>query len=163
LSETESHNEFLELCALSTAGSLSEEEQKRLQQHLAVCASCREALRQYQAVVEEAIPALGSGEREEIDPGPGWSEQAAEQAFSRRLEMEGRRWPKRTVGVPEFPDLMPGPPPHEPSWRHLWLLYAAGILLFLSLGIYAYRVGEVPGDARAGVERRGALAGTGPL
>jgi len=40
LSLTEPHNEFLELCGVSTSGQLTEEEQKKLQAHLAVCESC---------------------------------------------------------------------------------------------------------------------------
>ena len=47
LSQSGPHDEFLELCAASTSGELTDDEQKRLREHLAVCASCREALRQY--------------------------------------------------------------------------------------------------------------------
>ena len=36
LSQSGPHDEFLELCAVSTSGQLTEEEQKRLQEHLAV-------------------------------------------------------------------------------------------------------------------------------
>ena len=39
------HEEFLELCAVSTSGDLTEEEQKKLQAHLAGCAECRQALK----------------------------------------------------------------------------------------------------------------------
>ena len=62
------HDEFLELCAVSTSGHLSEEEQIRLQEHLETCPSCREALRQYEAVVDQAIPTLAPEELEHIDP-----------------------------------------------------------------------------------------------
>ena len=54
----EPHNEFLELCAVSTSGQLTEEEQKMLQAHLTVCESCREALKQYESVVDQAISAF---------------------------------------------------------------------------------------------------------
>jgi len=37
LSQTGPHGEFLELCAVSTSGELTEGEYKRLRQHLAVC------------------------------------------------------------------------------------------------------------------------------
>jgi hypothetical protein len=142
LSRTDSHDEFLELCAVSTSGQLTEEEQKKLGEHLAGCESCREALHQYQAVVDEAIPAIGAAQRQEIDPGPGWSEDAAEKAFFERLAREQRPRPKKTQEVPEFPALLRQLPASAtwPSWRHVWLLYAAGILLFLSLGVYAFRV-----------------------
>jgi peptidoglycan hydrolase CwlO-like protein len=145
LSQTEPHDEFLELCAVSTSGQLTEEEQNRLEQHLAVCNSCREALRQYQAVVDEAIPRMGAVPPQAADPGPGWSEQAAEKAFFQRLAREERLRPKKAQveDVPEFPAVAHRLPAmaNEPSWRQVWLLYAAGILLFLSLGVYAYKVG----------------------
>jgi hypothetical protein len=142
LSRIEPHDEFLELCAVSTSGQLSGEEQKKLEQHLAVCESCREALRQYRAVVEQAIPAIGASLHHDVDPGPGWSEEQAERAFFRRLA-QGE---KRRAGETREPDVFPlaadrlGARANEPSWRDLWLLYAAGILLFLSLGVYAYRL-----------------------
>ena len=46
------HDEFLELCALSTAGELTREEQKRLQDHLEVCPSCREAVKQQRPLLD---------------------------------------------------------------------------------------------------------------
>jgi hypothetical protein len=58
LSLTEPHNEFLELCGVSTSGQLTEEEQKKLQAHLAVCESCPETLKQYESVVDQAISAF---------------------------------------------------------------------------------------------------------
>jgi len=39
------HEEFLELCAISTTESLSEEDQKKLREHLASCAACRKVLK----------------------------------------------------------------------------------------------------------------------
>ena len=62
LSQTGPHDEFLELCAVSTSSELTEEEQKRLREHLAICASCREALRQYESIVNDVIPAIAAGE-----------------------------------------------------------------------------------------------------
>jgi Putative zinc-finger len=60
LSQNEPHDEFLELCAALTTGDLSDDEKKRLHDHLAVCSSCREALQQYQSVV--AILGVGGDE-----------------------------------------------------------------------------------------------------
>ena len=65
MSHTEPHDEFLELCAVSTSGQLSEEDQRRLQEHLAVCSSCRDALQQYEAIIRHAIPAMGAEETPE--------------------------------------------------------------------------------------------------
>ena len=98
MSRTEPHDEFLELCAVSTSGQLTEEEQKRLQEHLAVCQSCREALRQYEAVVDQAIPAIAANEESEAaKSGSSWSQEEAEKAFFKRLAQEGK------AGAQEFP------------------------------------------------------------
>ena len=141
------HDEFLELCAVSTSGQLSEEEQNRLQEHLAVCPECREALRQYESVVHDAIPAIGADQLSEqssrIDPGPSWSQSRAEKAFFERLAQEDGQQSGGTEsknGVPAaFRRVLPIAP--ESTWRHVWMLYAAGVLLFITLGLSAYWVG----------------------
>ena len=127
------HDEFLELCAVSTSGQLSQEDQARLQEHLAVCSACRDALREYESIVNEVIPAIAADEASEPAPGPSWSQAKAEKAFFGRLAEEekrekdgagsesGARTPSRRV-LPFAP---------ESTWRHVWMLYAAGILLFL--------------------------------
>jgi hypothetical protein len=143
LSLTEPHNEFLELCAVSTSAQLTEEEQKRLQEHLAVCESCREALQQYEAVVDQAIPAIAANEASDIQqPESSWSEGQAEKAFFKRLAQEGTR------KSDEFENTNDNSTPHrlppfssESTWRHVWMLFAAGILLFASLSFYAYWAG----------------------
>ena len=79
MSHIEPHDEFLELCAVSTSGQLTQEEQKKLEEHLAVCATCREAIRQYEAVVAHAIPTMAADESpEDLEPGPAWSPDRAE-------------------------------------------------------------------------------------
>src|SRR5258706_4966885 len=54
------HEEFLELCALSTSGELSKEEQEKLKDHLATCADCQQVLREYEAVADVGVPLLAS-------------------------------------------------------------------------------------------------------
>src|SRR5882672_9327882 len=91
-----SHDEFLELCAVSTTGQLTGEEQKRLQEHLAVCQSCREALQQFEGVVCQAIPAIAANEESESpEPGPSWSQEQAEKAFFQRLAQEEKHAPNK--------------------------------------------------------------------
>ena len=137
------HDEFLELCAVSTSGQLSEEEQNRLQEHLAGCPACREALREYESVVNDAIPAIGAEQSAQIDPGPGFSQSKAERAFFDRLAKEERQQQpsaEKKNGVPSaFRRVLPIAP--ESTWRHVWMLYAAGILLFVTLCLSAYWVG----------------------
>ena len=151
MSLTEPHNEFLELCAVSTSGQLTEEEQKKLQQHLAVCQSCRETLKQYESLVEQAIPVFVAKEASKgLDACQDWSEgqqRQAEQVFFQRLERE----PKGSTSSNEVSTIPRRLPPFssESTWRHLWMLYAAGILLFISLSFYAYRVGVHRGTETA--------------
>jgi hypothetical protein len=144
LSQTGPHDEFLELCAVSTSGELTEEEQKRLEEHLAVCPCCREAFRQYQFVVDQAIPAVAATE----EPGRvahdhSWSQERAEKALLDRLAREQTTPPNRAGNrntSSDFPHRIL-PTPSESTWRHVWMLYAAGILLFVALGFFAYRIG----------------------
>jgi hypothetical protein len=145
LPQNERHDEFLALCANSASGELTEEEQKKLNDHLAVCASCREALQQYEAVVDQAISSIAATENhQEVDPGPGWSQKKAEKRLFDRLERELGRSATSEFGkgneASGFP-LHRVPLPSESAWSNVWMLYAAGILLFTALGLFMYRVG----------------------
>ena len=144
MSPNEPHDEFLELCAASTTGELSDDEQKRLEQHLAVCASCREALRQYESIVSNVIPALAASEApKNVTTTTGdWSEEKAEKALLDRLAREEKPTDltERRNGSSYFPHRIL-PFSSESTWRNVWMLYAAGILLFVAVGFFAYRVG----------------------
>jgi putative zinc finger protein len=144
LSQTGPHDEFLELCAVSTSGELTEEEQKRLQEHLAVCPSCREALRQYQSLVDDAIPSIAAIEEpEKVEQDHSWSQERAEKALFDRIAREQKTPPDRTGNRNTSSDFPHGilPVSSESTWRHVWMLYAAGILLFVALSFFAYRIG----------------------
>jgi len=147
LSQTGPHDEFLALCAASTSNELTDDEQKRLREHLAICASCREALRQYESIVSDVMPAIAAGE----EPAPtqsadDWSHEQqyqAEQALFERLAEENEHPPEKTGkknGSSVFPHRIL-PFSSESTWRNVWMLYAAGILLFCALSFFAYRVG----------------------
>src|SRR5208283_2620512 len=154
LSQSGPHDEFLELCAVSTSGELTEEEQERLQEHLAVCPSCREVLRQYESVVDRAIPAVAASEQHEnVERDHSWSQEHAEKALFDRLNREEERGANRvgnTSASSGFPHRIL-PASSETPWRQVWMLYAAGILLFVALGFFAYRVGIPRGDGIARV------------
>ena len=139
-----SHEEFLELCAASTAGELSAEEQARLDTHLAVCQECRLAKSEYEAAAAKATAALAE-DRAETNPestNGSWSVEKAEAAFFKRLDKEqdgggvgydpadktatGRRFTYR---------------PSQIRWREIWMPVAAAILLALALGVASYKSG----------------------
>jgi Putative zinc-finger len=150
------HNEFLELCAVSTSGELTEDEQKKLQEHLAVCQPCRQALQQYQSTVTKAIPEFAASEASvDLEPGSDWTEEQAEDVFFKRLARQERQDRERAESDNEF-FAGPGRVPvfsSESTWRHVWMLYATGILLFVSLSFYAYRAGIHRGTDSAQVVR----------
>ena len=137
------HDEFLELCAVSTSGQLTGQEQKRLQEHLAVCLSCRQAMKQYEEVVSRTIPALAP------DPGgmesdSSWSQEQAEAAFFQRLTLENELGTDRREADEDPASKALGKVPLSASqvtWRNVWTLYAAGVLLLVALCISAYQVG----------------------
>ncbi len=144
LSRNPPHDEFLELCAVSTSGQLTGEEQKRLQEHLAVCPSCREVMKQYEAVVSKTMPALAP-DPENLESDPSWSPEQAEAALFQRLTLEEELGTDREGKTEERPGSnRVGRVPlsaSQATWRNVWTLYAAGILLFIALGVSAYRVG----------------------
>lgn len=145
MSRIEPHDEFLELCAVSTSGQLSEEDQRRLQEHLVVCSSCREALQQYEAIIRHAIPAIAAEEApENLGAGPRWSERQAESAlFDRIAREEGKPAIERNgpIQIRQTSARRVLSPASAAAWRSVWALYAAGILLFIALGFCAYEVG----------------------
>jgi hypothetical protein len=147
LSQSGSHDEFLELCAASTSGGLALDEKKQLQDHLATCESCAEALRQYQSIVSDVIPAIAAGEESKhVQADNTWShahqEQSEKALLDRLASQENRRDGQSTErnGSPGFPRAIL-PFSSESTWRNVWMLYAAGILLFCALSFFAYRVG----------------------
>ena len=145
LSQSGPHDEFLELCAASTTGELSDDEQKRLKQHLSLCAPCREALRQYESIVGDVIPAVAASETPQNVPSTtgDWSQEKAEKALFDRLAREEKdrvNGSDGRNGSSSIPHRML-PFSSESTWRNVWLLYAAGILLFVAVGFFAYRIG----------------------
>jgi hypothetical protein len=148
------HEEYLELCAVSTSGELTKKECRKLDEHLSGCASCREALKQFQETVKTVVPAIAAGlPHDDPRPDKTWSQDKTEEALFERLSKEDRQTGSRRSQK----DAIDGSEPSRhrayfPSrfdWNQMWMSYAAAILLFLALTISAYRVGirrglEVP-------------------
>ena len=85
------HEEFLELCALATSGSLNEGERKKLREHLAVCSECRDAIKDFDAVVDGMIPELTPELRGHTPLDPSFSQEKTEASFRKRLTDEKER------------------------------------------------------------------------
>lgn len=147
------HDEFVALCALSTSGELTGEERTRLQKHLAVCPSCREVIKQYEALIGKTIPALAP-DPENVESDPSWSQEQAEAALFQRLaleeELSANRRRADTDSVPKSIGRVPLSS-SQATWRNVWTLCAAGVLLFIALGVSAYRVGIRKGVKSAAI------------
>jgi hypothetical protein len=145
LSHIEPHDEFLELCAVSTSGQLTEDEQKRLDEHLAICSICRDALKQYEAIAAHAIPAIAAEDAaDDVEPGPAWSQRRAEASLFNQIAQEEHS--QNTLSWEKQRDPLNSASPVFPfaagsTWRNVWTLFAAGILLAAALGICLYQVG----------------------
>src|SRR6266849_2476117 len=149
-SEMGPHDRFLELCAISTSGDLTEEEQKYLQTHLAVCQEWRQALKEFEAAADIGVPLLHShlSSPDSLEAGSIPVETARGLASS----------PAATVGTENTDG---GPTEHscgpgfshrngrrrtQVNWNYVWLPFAAAIVLTASLGIYSYQFGKHKGQ-----------------
>ena len=148
----EPHDEFLELCALSTSGELSDEEQRKLDAHLAECVDCRQALHEFEATVDVGVPFLASRLSAEpyaasfkasgshrtktkqsaalADPA-SWQQDSNDGAVLPRLIERGFAFAQRN-----------GHGHATVNWNYVWLPLAACVLLTVALGIYSYRMGK---------------------
>jgi hypothetical protein len=148
----ERHDEFLELCAVSTAGELSEQERKKLESHLVGCPQCRQAFKEFKAAVDVGVPFLAStlAARQSAD--------LSEQFVAPRTESEQVKSLDPVAGSQtDANDASPSPDVVQRgfvfaqrngnrrtqiNWNYVWLPFAACILLTVALGIYAYRIGR---------------------
>jgi anti-sigma factor RsiW len=148
----ERHDEFLELCAVSTSGELSEQERRKLEAHLAGCAECRQALKEFEAAVDAGVPLLASklaadslfdSFRPFVSPQTK-SEQPASRHSAAPPSMELKN-AGLTPDIDERGFVFAQGNGHQRTqinWKYVWLPFAACILLTIALGIYAYRIGR---------------------
>ena len=135
-SEMESHDQFLELCALSTSGDLSKEEQDKLFEHLAQCGECRQALKEFEVAVDVGVPLLSS----KLAAAPTAESELAD-AVSQPVQSEVSNPGKSDKRVFAFAHRN-GRRATRVNWTYVWLPFAACILLSIALAIYTYRVGK---------------------
>jgi hypothetical protein len=143
----EPHEEFVELCAVSTSGDLTEEEQKKLQAHLAGCAECRQALREFEAAVDVGVPLLFS----ELAAVPSeesalpQSELAESVLLKVAVKESGRMEADVSTDKEKRGFAFAQRNRHrrtQLNWNLIWLPFAACVLLTIALGIYSYRMGR---------------------
>jgi hypothetical protein len=138
--EMRPHDEFLELCAVSTAGDLTGEEQNRLRAHLAGCPECRQALKDYEIAADVGAPLLSSklsaiaSDRSLSSRSVADDEPALLGGVTRERSLEEA---KRGFAFAQKSEAAQP----QVNWNHAWMPFAACVLLTISLGIYSYRFG----------------------
>ena len=137
------HDEFLELCALSTAGELTAAEQEKLAKHLKDCAECRKAIQQFEVLVDRAVPALSPHLADDCSAPLTLSAAALTEArlfeqLSREKYTPNDSSSESSNGAPTFVQATSG---LRKSIERLesYLPYAAGIILIVTLGIVLLR------------------------
>jgi Anti-sigma-K factor rskA/Putative zinc-finger len=143
----EPHDEFLELCALSTSGDLTEREQNTLQAHVAQCPECRQALTEFEAAVNIGVPLLSSklataptGEFEFGDPARAPSARSGV-PVSAEVRTDETTEAARGARVFAFAHRN-GHRPTPVNWTYVWLPFAACVVLSAALATYTYRAGK---------------------
>jgi hypothetical protein len=146
-SEMGAHEEFLELCAVSTSGDLTEEEQKKLKAHLAGCQECRQALKEFEVAVDIGVPFLAS----KLAAVPTEESAMSQKELAGPVALKGTdsEPPQKSAGVSTgeekrgfaFGQRMRYRP-SQVNWNYVWMPFAACVLLTVALGVTAYRVGK---------------------
>jgi hypothetical protein len=146
-SEMGPHDEFLELCAVSTSGDLTEEERKKLRFHLAGCAECQQALREFDTAVDFGVPVLAS----ELAAVPSEKPSSPQRELARRLSLNGaasetpEKEPRVWTGGENGGFAVAQRNGHKRSqvnWNYVWMSFAACILLTIALGIHSHGIGR---------------------
>ena len=150
------HQEFLELCALASSGSLNEAEAKKLREHLLTCSGCREAIKEFDAVVDGMLPELTRELNDDTTLDPSFSQERAEASFEKRLTEEKEREQSAVATGTTGPSLVARRRPFflEYFYRsEVWLPLVASALLCATFGILSYRMGRNHGIAWARLEQ----------
>jgi hypothetical protein len=144
----EPHDEFFELCALSTSGELSAEERRKLEAHLAECAECRQALQEFEAAVDVGVPFLASKLFPvlSVDSSEPFTSRQSKSKLAVSLDPSATSRTHATdADVVErgFVFTQKNGRGHTKiNWNYVWLPFAACVLLTIALGIYSYRMGK---------------------
>jgi len=143
------HEEFLELCALSAAGELTEEERRKLDTHVAQCANCRQALREFETTVDVAVPLLSSVLSDAAMPRPDSTRDAVDATLhavrspSEVMPID-QRHSERSSGLTL--GHRGGNGRAQVNWSYVWTPFAAAVALIVALGIYSFEVGKHRGQ-----------------
>ncbi len=139
------HQEFVELCALYTSACISDDQLRRLDQHLKGCMDCRRALEEFQEIASMGLPALAPEFAAlPADGGPEGAEDRAQRRLLARIEIEiatRRAAPAVAAGQPA----KDGRRSAKRLFIRNLLPYAAALVLTSAVGIYSFHLGAFRG------------------
>ncbi len=136
--ELQGHEKFKELCAMSVAGNLTENESAELRAHMDGCQECRAVYQEYRVLAKEGMPMLAA-RFDRPEQARGWDNSNTRRKVFDRIAAEQR---KRVVLHIE-PLVGPSPNAHTP-WRLTvpsLLKVAAAACFVVVVGLAAYRAG----------------------
>lgn len=145
-----SHDKFLELCAISTSGDLTEKELKDLQAHLAECPECGQALKEFEAAADIGMPLLHSqlSSPDSLEPNsiPVEVAKAISPRATAHIETAHKeRESKEQTSVLRFSHRN-GHRQMQVNWNYVWMPFAAAVVLTVALAIYSFQIGKHKGQ-----------------
>jgi hypothetical protein len=135
----ESHDEYLSLCALSTSGELTDQELRKLEEHLRECSDCRKALKEFETVTEIGVPLLASRLSAETETD---GDSAHEGALNGRGPKVTSVETQDTKSSPAFATRPAGANSGPVTWSYVWIPFAACLVLSVSLAVYSFQAGK---------------------
>lgn len=145
-SDMRPHEQFLELCAVATSGELADEEQRRLRDHLAGCAECRQALREFEAVADLGVPLLAPAVcRPASSQPPGVAKEVIEMAPpSASAPLEAGRPISIATARDKWLSFARrnGHRHAQLPWNCVRMPFAVAVVLAVALGLYSFEVGR---------------------
>jgi hypothetical protein len=149
-SEMEPHEKFLELCAISTSGDLTDAERKDLQTHLAECLECRQALKEFEAAADIGVPLLHShlASPHSLESSFNSLETVPVTATCATNPVETGHTEEKPIARESGLDFSHrnGHGRMPVNWNYVWMPFAAAIVLTAALGIYSYQFGKHKGQ-----------------
>ena len=148
------HDKFIELCAISTSGNLTEEEQRDLRTHLAECPECKQALKEFEAAADIGMPLLHSllASSDSLESTSIPSETPKAMGASATVQSRTERAEKEPIESRNglgFSDRNS----HrriQVNWNYVWMPFAAIVVLMAASVIYSYQFGKHKGQEVAG-------------
>ena len=83
------HDKFEELCALAALGQISAKEFSELQDHLAICSSCRSIQQDFLEIIHEHLPLVAPDEVQSRSSKIAFHDSSYKQRFLQRIQQEG--------------------------------------------------------------------------